>query len=144
MAAGQKTNFGGRDLASMNAALDRAGAAAALTVRIVEQPAGCRRVRHVGRRPTRPMAFFRVLESCRSPAPAEDTDVHVNCVSNPVIQSWYELTFWMADSQQLSPQLKESTIFFPWTNTCLSGGDFKFLRRYHRQLQGLHLLNRRY
>ena len=128
----------------MKAALDRANAAAALTVRVVEQPAGCRRVRHVGRRPTRPMAFFKVLESCRSPASAEGTDVHVTCVSSPVIQNWYELTFRMAGSQQLSPQLKESTISLSWTNTCLSGGEIKFLRRYHRQPQGLHLLHRRY
>ena len=99
VAADQKTNFGRRDLASMKAALDRAGAAAALTERIVVQQAGSRRVRHVGRRPTWPIAFFRKLESCRSPASAEGTDVHVTCVSSPVIQSWYELTFWMAGSQ---------------------------------------------
>ena len=99
MAADQKTNFGRRYLASKKTALDRAGAAAALTVRIVEQPAGSRRVRHVGRRPTRPMAFFRVLESCRSPASAEGTDVHVTLVSSPVIQSWCELIFWMAGWQ---------------------------------------------
>ena len=123
----------------MEAALDRAGADVAITVRIAEQLAGCRRGRHVGQRPTRPIVFFRVLESCRSLAPAEGTDMHVTCVSSPVIQSWYELTFWMAGSHKLFPQLKENTISSSWTNTCVSGGEIKFLRRYHRQLQAIPL-----
>ena len=40
----------------------------------------------------------------------QGTDVPVTSVSSPAIQSWYELTFWMAGSQLLSPQLKESIV----------------------------------